>query len=176
MIKIHNSKFIIQNSKKGFTMVELLLYMGIFSILLVVLMQLFGSILDVHLESQATSSVSQDGNYIFSRLSYDVRQATAIASPSLGASGSTLQITGGSANYTYSLSGNNLMLTNNTTGTTDQLNSTNTTISSVTFKTLGNGAVGNKSTVQVIMTVKSKTLRKGGVNQTKTFQTTIGVR
>jgi prepilin-type N-terminal cleavage/methylation domain-containing protein len=155
------------NSHKGFTMVELLLYMGIFSILLVVLMQLFTSILDVHLESQATSSVDQDGNYILARLTYDIHNASAITSPALGVSSSTLQLTGGP---TYSLNTGKLLLNN-----ADPLNSINTTIPSITFKTLGNGGAGNKSTVQIIMTVQSKTIRRGGVNQ-KIFQTTIGVR
>ena len=47
--------------QKGFSLVELLLYMGLFSILLASLMQLFGAIIAVRLESEATSAVLQDG-------------------------------------------------------------------------------------------------------------------
>src|SRR5260221_6706185 len=101
----------------GFTMVELLLYMGIFSILLVVLIQLFTSILSLHLEPQATSSVDQDGAAILSRLSYDIHKSASISSPTIGSqcnwpTTSTCKLV--VSNATYQLDGNgNLLLTAN---------------------------------------------------------------
>lgn len=176
---IHNSKFIIQKSEseKGFTLVELLLYMGIFSILLVVLLQIFTSILSVHAESQATSSVNQDGSYIMARLSSDIRRASAVVIPTLGASSNSLHITGNAIDETYALNGGNLLLTDNSTSTTDQLNSVDTT-ANINFTTLGNGSIvpNSKSTVRIVLTVTSKVVRVGSGLQTETFETTVGTR
>src|SRR5438094_795700 len=88
--------------EQGFTLIEFLMYIGIFSILLVALFQLFTTILDIQSESQATSSVDEDGKFILSRLSYDIQRTNAIVTPaSVGQQGSTLQLTIGGASYTY---------------------------------------------------------------------------
>ncbi|MBI2040458.1 prepilin-type N-terminal cleavage/methylation domain-containing protein [Candidatus Microgenomates bacterium] len=159
---------------KGFTLIELLLYMGLFSVLLIPLMQLFGSTIAVRLESEATSAVSQDGGYILTRLTNDIHDDSAIITPPLGSSGTSLHIIGDN-NYTYELDGdNNLTLTDNGTGEKNALNSANTTVSNLNFKTLGNA--GGKNTVRVNLVVKSKVIRQGGINQTKSFTTTIGTR
>lgn len=160
--------------QRGFTLIELLLYMGIFSILLGVLMQLFFSILTTSSKSQTTSTVVQDGRFILNRLTYDLHNTSTIVTPSLGGQGSTLQLTRqDGTSGTYSLSGNNLQLVNNTTGTTDQLNSFASTISNLTFTRLGvNGA---EQTITVSFTATSS----GSVNNvydTQTFSTSIGIR
>src|SRR5579859_4809889 len=76
-------------NQKGVTLIELIIYMGIFSTLLMVLVQLFGSIVNVSLESQSNSSVSQDSRFILSRMSYDIRLAdpTSFTQPSGAAFG-----------------------------------------------------------------------------------------
>lgn len=183
---IKNLKLKFKNSQKGFTIVELLLYMGIFSILLVVLMQLFTSILDVSLESKATSSVEQDGSYILSRLSYDIHNGTALTVSAVPPTAVTtctwptstacqLQITGTPTNtYTVNNSGNLLI------NTTDQLNSSSTKVTQIVYTKLVNTASADnlnpKPSVRIAVTIQSKTIRRGGILQTKIFQTTIGVR
>lgn len=167
------SLIIPRRSVAGFTMVELLVYMGIFSILLLVLMQLFGAILATHAESQATSGLSQDGNYILSRLSYDIRNATAtsisVTSPT------QLQMTVNGVATTVSLSGNTLSEV--VGGTSYALNSVNTNVGSVAFIKLGNATAGSKPTVQILLTLKSTTLRPGSTTtQSETFETTTGTR
>jgi prepilin-type N-terminal cleavage/methylation domain-containing protein len=67
--------------KKGFTLVEMLIYMGLLTIFLAVIGNIFFSIIDLQLESQATSSVSESGRYLLSRISYDVRRAQSITTP-----------------------------------------------------------------------------------------------
>ncbi len=158
--------------KKGLSIVELIIYMGLLSILLVVLTDVFVSIIDVRKESEAVSAVEQDGNYILARLFYDVSRASSISTPaSLGASTSSLLITIGGVNYTYSLNGSNLQLVNN--NGTDVLNSINTTVSSPTFLRIGNS--GGKNTIQISFTVSSVTQRNHGP-ETKTYQTSVGLR
>jgi type II secretory pathway component PulJ len=167
-------------NQPGFTVVELLLYMGIFSILLVVLMQIFTSILSAHAESQATSQVQQDGSYILARLTNDIHKASTVVAPTLGTTGQTMRITGSGIDETFSQNGTDLKLTNNTSSNFEYLNSANTNVT-VSFQTLGNvlsptPAVTPKYSVQIQVTVTSKIIQPGGIQQSKTFQTTIQTR
>jgi len=172
------NKYFCLKKEQGFTLVEILLYMGIFSILLVVLLQLFSAILSAHAESQATSSVDQDGNFILSRLTYDIHNASSITSPSIGAycnwpTTPTCQLVLNNGIYGITSLGN-LTLTAN--GKTDFLNSLNTKIVSITFSTFGNAALGSKPSVKIQFNLQSKIIRDAGVLQTETFQTTITTR
>ena len=160
--------------QKGFTLIELLIYMGIFSILIVAMFQLLTAIFDVQLESQSTASVSQDGRFILNRLTYDIKNATTITNPSRGGQGQSLALSDGTTTYTYNLSNNNLTLTNSTTGTTDQLNSVNTTVSSLNFLRLSDTS-GENNTVTVSFTLNSKVIRRSGIN-TESFKITVGTR
>ena len=158
---------------KGYSLIELVLYIGILAILLAVLTSIFTSIVDVQLESSATSSVNQDGRYLLSKLLYDVKSSSSIVIPATpGTQSSTLQLTINSINYTYSLNGSsNLQVVNNTTNEVNVLNSYDTTISGLTFTRIGNG--GSNDTVRVSYTVKSRTTQRSG-QETKTFTTTLG--
>lgn len=163
------------NSQKGFTIIELLLYMGIFTILLTVTLQMFGSIFDIQLESQATSSVEVDGKFILSRFSYDLSRAQSISVPlSPGNSDPTLSIIISGQTFTYSLNSGNLLLQNGGTGTIDQLNSVETSVSDVSFLRLVGGS-GGKDVIQMSFTLTSQVAQRSGKEVT-TFQTTAGVR
>lgn len=164
---------IIKN-KKGFTLVELLLYLGIFSILLTVTLQMFGSVFEFQLESQAKSSVDVDGKFIMNRFNYDISRASSIAIPAtLGASGSALTIVVNSQSLTYSLSNGDINLSNASTGTTDQLNSTETTASNISFTRLE--GIGGKDLIQMLFTLTSEVTQRKG-KEVRSFQTTGGLR
>lgn len=160
--------------KKGFTLIELVIYIGILSILLGALSAIFTSIVDVQLESTATSSVNQDGRYLLSKLLYDVKSSSATVVPANpGTPSSTMQLTINSVNYTYSLNGNNnLQVVNNSTNETNVLNSYDTSLSGLTFTRIGNG--GSSDTLRVSFTVTGRTIERAGQVETKTFQTTLG--
>jgi type II secretory pathway pseudopilin PulG len=159
----------------GLTLVELLIYMGLLMILVGILATVFGSIIDVQLESKATSSVDQDGRYIISRLIYDFQSASsstsAILSPLAGQQSSTLQMKINSINYTYSSSSGNLTLTNS--NGTDNLNSSETSISNVSFQRIGTGTTND--TIKVNFTLTSKTQRVSGP-ETQSYQTTLAIQ
>lgn len=158
--------------KNGFTLIELVLFMGIVTILLVVLTQIFGSVLDVQKESAAFSSVQQDGTVILNRLMYDITRADSVITPSsLGQKTTNLQFSAGGINYTYAILNGNLVLTDNIG--TDQLNSYDSTVSNVSFLRLGN--VGGKNTIQIAFTLTSRVQQAKGV-EVRNFQTTIGLR
>jgi type II secretory pathway pseudopilin PulG len=163
----------INKHSRGFTITELLIYMGIFTILLVVLTEIFVTTLNVQLESEATSSVDQDSRFILSRLMYDIQRASRIDVPaSLGSlPGDTLSLIIGGDTYTYALNNTDLELDRN--GTANKLNSFDTTISNVVFQRLGNP--GGVNSIKVGFTVSSKVQRASGP-EIKNVQTMIGLR
>jgi len=162
-------------SQKGLSIVELLLYMGILSILLSVLTSIFVSALDVQSESNAVSSVEQDGNYILARLSYDVRRAESISIPASGGLPPTdnfgIAIEGESYAYTVDINGN-LLLTNNLG--TNTLNNYGSSVSSFAVERFGNPG-GVEDTLKISFTITGRTIRVSGV-EAKDFETTLALR
>lgn len=161
-------------SQKGVTVVELLLYMGILAVLLTILTSIFVSALDVQSESQATSSVEQDGNYILARLAYDIHKAQSINIPSSnGETSSNFQIVVDGVNYIYSIdANNNLTLTNNLG--TSSLSNYGTSISAFSVLRLGNaGRV--EDTLRITFTITGRTKRISGY-ETKNFETNLSLR
>lgn len=99
-------------NQPGFTLVELLIYIGLLLIFLTIVTRIFTAITDVQLESTAAGVVEEDSRYIYVRLSYDIGRGVPTTS--------------------YSINGGNLMVAG------EQLNSVGTTISDVSFQPLGN--------------------------------------
>jgi Tfp pilus assembly protein PilW len=174
---IKNLKFKIKNCNGGFTLIEILIFMGIFSILIVALFEMFIAIFDVQLESQSVSSVVADGRYITNKLTADINNATgsAIISPAIGSTGSSLVIFDGTTTFTYATSSGKLNLTNSTLGSTDQLNSTNSAVTQVSFFRLADTKSKNINTITVTFTLNSVTKKRSGA-VTQTFVFTAGTR
>lgn len=162
----------IGRQKRGFTIVELLVYMGLMSIFLVVLLGIFTASLNAKLASESTSGVSQDSRYILSKLSYDINNADSIVLPGLGETSASLQMVTSGSTSTYAISGGNLVKTEN--GVSMNLNGIDTQLSSISFKNIGNPE--GKPTIQVVYTLGSKIIVQGGQTQTQTINTTIGTR
>ena len=146
--------------QRGFTIVELLLYMGLLTILMTILTRLFTATIDVQLSSEATGGVEEDSRYIYSRLAYDLSRADSIVTPAIpGASSDSLTIVIGSKTYTYRVSGTNLILANDTGE--GALNSYMTGISNVTFTSLGSDT--GKKSIQVKYTITSTIQSSSGL-------------
>jgi hypothetical protein len=156
----------------GFTIVELILYAGILTMFLYVLTNIFTSVLDMQLESETQSAVIQDSRYILSRFGYDIGRASAIVTPAaLGDQTSTLVLTIGGTNYTYSVVNGNLILADaNNSGS---VNSFGTMVSGVSFRRYGN--LNGKNGVRIAFTLTSTTERISGP-ETRDYQATIGLR
>jgi hypothetical protein len=163
--------------QEGVTVVELLLYMGILTVLLTMLTNIFVSALDVQSESNATSSVEQDGNYILARLAYDIHRAVIIASPATnGQSADNFQLDIGGVYYRYSIDAdNNLILTDITNNLGPyNLNSFGSGVSSFSVLRLGN-AGGVEDSLKINFTITSRTKRVSGF-ETRDYQTNISLR
>lgn len=166
-------KSLFKKKNRGFTLVEFLIYIGIFSIFLLVTLEMFSSIFGIQLESESTSSVGVDGKYIIQRFTYDVNKASSISVPNTyGTPSEILTLVIGGQNFIYSFSSGNLILENETMGTSDQLNSSDSKVSDVSFTKLDGGG---KDVVQITFTLTSE-IKKTGGKEVQSFQTSAGLR
>ncbi len=158
---------------KGITLIEIILYVALLSIFMLVLLDIFMGGLNLQFESEGTSAVQTDGQFIMARLMYDLKNADSVTTPSsLGSSSGTLVFVSSGITYTYSLSGGVLSLSRS--GETLAVNSLETSISSMDFTRFGNS--GGKPTIKVNFTIDSNTLKQGQKSETRTYQTTFGLR
>lgn len=148
---------------KGFSIIELLVYCGLLTVLLTVLTTVFMSLINLQLETESSSGLAQNSRYLLSRLTYDFRRASSITSPSLGGTSGSLNITIGGVSYQYTAQDGNLVIIPG-----GQLNSFQTKISGLSFTNLGD-------TIQVTFTMQSVISQLKG-QETRDFSTTIGLR
>lgn len=138
-----------KKNNSGFTIVELLMFMGLITILLGLLTSIFLTAIDVQLSSQATSSVEQDGQYLLTRLTYDIHRAASVVSPALGETADSLALTVDGDTYTYALAGGRLQLTS--AAGTHALTNIDTSLSGLQFTRVGSAS--GKHTLQIQFTV-----------------------
>lgn len=144
------------------------------SIFIVLLTQLFNSVLDLQLESESTSNVEQEGRYILARFMYDINRADSLVFPTtLGTNSQILQLQIAGVTYAYTLDAVNKNLTINNNNGLDVLNNANTSISNLNFIRIGSG--GPRDTIKVSFTVTSKISQAKGF-EVKNYVTTIGLR
>lgn len=156
--------------QSGFTLVELLIYMGLFSIMIFLISDVLFAALDVQLSSRSTSSADQDSRYIFNKLSYDIHGADDVTLPMETSSpSSVLRLQRNGQEYTYELNNANLVV--RSASQTNQMNSFDTDVSDLSFVRVG----GEKGTILVTFTVTSKTADKNGPDSV-TNTTAIGQR
>ena len=171
-----HSKLQTKNNKlqteRGFTLVELIIYMGLLTMMTLIFTDIFMSIIDNQLSSKNASSVADDGRYIYSRFIYDVRRAQSITAPtSFGSSSANMTLVINGQNYTYALSNNNLIITDPTG--TQSLNGEGTSLSSLLFTKVGTSSAN--STVRINFRIKGLVINRGILDQ-EDFQTTAGLR
>lgn len=152
--------------QSGFTLLEMLIYMGLSAIFLVSLSQVFVMIANVRLGAQALSMVQQDGQYLLSRLNYDISNSQTISTPAIGQTSNTLVTN----SFTYSLNNGDLEITDSSG--TEALNSSESKISNLQFLHLGTPP---KDTIQVSFTLTSVAKSLSG-EEVKNFKTTLGIK
>lgn len=155
--------------KSGFTLVELLMVMGILGILMTVLFQVFNSILAMKLRSEATTSVAQDSRYLISRLTYDISRASDITS----GTGGTLSLIIDGTTYFYALENTTLMLS--IAGAPAQaLTGVQTKIASLQFTRFGD--VAGKKIVEITLRLAPVTILREGATGERLLTTTVATR
>lgn len=176
---LNNMNRPIRNNNKGFTLIELTIYSGLLGILLVILSEFFVTIMNLQLKLTSTSTIEQDGQYILARSTYDVRRASTIQSPLVGATGASFTMTvnedGTDKTYQYDVQNENLTLTIDTQST--QLNSDKLVVSDFSVSRIGNSGsiAGAKDSLQLLFSLAPKATPSGG-SSTEQFGTTISLR
>lgn len=155
--------------KSGFTLVEMLIVMGILGILLAILSQVFGAILSLRLKSEAKSALAQDSRYLLTRLAYDVGRAEdlAVTSPT------SLDLVINSVTYTYALQDGSLLLTVGG-DPAETLNSRGTRVTSLALTALS--PLGNLDSLRLDFTLEATTSQPGITSQSRRLITTLGTR
>lgn len=162
-----------KKTKSGFTLVELLMVMGIMGILMGILFQVFGSILSMKLRSEATTSVAQDSRFAISRLTYDISRASDIILPLPGSSGSILSLQIQGLNYVYELDGDSITLAVDG-GASAKITGIGSSISALEFTRFID--LGTKKIVQINATFLPSTILEGGAVVGRQLITTVATR
>lgn len=130
-------------NSKGYTLIELLLYIGIISILLGSTTLFFGAIIEARVKNQSISEVEQQGELAMDHIAQAIRNATSITSPAAGASAGSLILAMPTASInptTFGMSGGTSVLGYNVDGTnTDSSNSNS--MNAVKFTATTSGTV-----------------------------------
>lgn len=157
--------------KSGFTLIELILYMGIFSILLFVLTDIFISSLKIKTSAESTAVINQDGRFIFSKLANDINNSNSISAPALGATASTIDLILYGIPETIRFNNGNIELV--TGGNTYVLNSIDSQITNLAFTRLGNA--NGKNTIRINLTLQSKQIVNNN-HEVISLETTAALR
>ncbi len=158
--------------KSGFTLLELLIAMGLMIVFLLVLTEIIVTLVNGQLETFSTSTVSQEAKFLLARISYDLRRADAVTQPvNLGDVGNTLQLTISGQPVGLGLVNGNIEYTDASGMTV--LNRTNTRLTQLTFQKIGNPT--GAPTVQIKLTVESK-IEEHGTFESNYLQTTVGLK
>lgn len=152
--------------KRAFTLIELLIYMGVIGTLLTLLGTILVSTLNLQLESQATSVVEADGRFLLARLGYDLHRADSLISPAAaGETTSSLTISAAGQTSTYSVTAGSLLLTTPTSSL--PLNSFATQVDSFSLTRLANP--NGLPTVQARFILSQ-------LDERRDYQITVGLR
>lgn len=158
--------------QQGFTLVELLIYIGLLMVMLLIFTEILTTIIENQIRSTNTSNVADDGRYIYSRLIYDVGRAEGIIDPSFFGSTSAkleLQIDGNISTYSAS---NGILELVDSNGT-HSLNGYGTKITNLLFTKVGSSNA--HETVRLNFTIEGN-VEKEGIIDIQNFQTTVGLR
>lgn len=165
-------------SQKGTSLIELILYFSLLGIVLIIATDIMLRTSEFSLEASRKNDLQDDGRFIMSRFSYDIRRADGIATPTnIGDVSPTLILTTGSQTLTYSLVGTNLDLQEETGPPVNirnaNINSILTKVNSISFERLGN--INGKHTIKISFVLEGSQGQKGGPEQ-KTFATVVSQR
>ncbi len=160
-------KLIRLQNKKGFTLLEMVFYVALFSVISLILVQAIITMVASFRETQITADINQT-NQVLERVSREVRQAISINTISAtNLKLNTTDSSGNAATITFTISGTNLELRQNDV-LIGNLNSTNLKVTALTFTQI---TTTNSSAVKIEMTVTSN--RYGSVRTANFYDTLV---
>lgn len=162
-----------RNNKRGFTLIEILVYFALLSIILLIIVDLFLRISEASLESTAKSRVEAEGEYVLNKLTYDIRRADGINQPPTpGDSRSFLALVIDGDIYIYFTSGSTILI-GRWPSEIYSLTGNSVSASPLTFTRIQNP--GGEPTVRISFNLESTDTTKQGV-KSKDFETVVSLR
>lgn len=163
--------------QKGYTLIELLMYISIVSVLLVSVALFYGQSLDARVKGQSIIEVEQQGQLAMQHITTAIRNATSITLPAAAGTGSQLTLvvpTGALSPTVFNLSGTTLQITEGAASAVPLTNS-KVQVTSLTFRNLTRS--GTPGVVQVSITIsRVNTANRNEYDYQKTFVTSAALR
>ncbi|MEK7607278.1 MAG: hypothetical protein AAB444_03735 [Patescibacteria group bacterium] len=141
------------DGRQGFTLVELLLYVGLSSLLLLTMTLFLSTLLESRVKNQTVAEVEQQGAAALHMMAQIIRNAESITSPIQGNNASSLTlnvITGANDPTVFDLSSDALRITEGA-GSPMVLTNSRVTVSGLTFQNLSH--TGTPGAVRVNFTL-----------------------
>ena len=158
-----------QARQQGFTLVELLVYFGLFSILLVVINSLFITSLEQQTQDLARSALQQESEYILSKLKYDIYNADDVTFPAnAGDQSQSLTLVKNGTTSTYAL--DNERLTKTSGVETWFLTSSRVDVSALQFQNQSGSDLSQTIGITVVINSDQEDARSSA---TRTISTTV---
>ena len=149
-----SAPFAYKSSSPGFTLLEVLLYLGLFAI---VIGGLLTSTMMIFLGNDRTQTkimVQEEMDFLLAKINATAIGAASISQPASGAEGSTLVVTKSGTPITFTLNAGSIQMQKGV-GTPLTLNNSNITVSSLVFKHEGTGS--NPESATVVFTLAAMT-------------------
>lgn len=165
-------------TSRGFTMIELLLYAALASVILGSISGMYSPFSSARIKQQTISEVEQQGTQVLQMITQTIRNAKTITTPSIGASGASLVLAdyvSGSNPTTFDLSSGVLRICQGASCTPVPLTSSNVTVSALSFNNLSYATTPGIITIQFVITYTNPSGRNEYA-YTKTFYATASKR
>ncbi|MBP6888840.1 MAG: prepilin-type N-terminal cleavage/methylation domain-containing protein [Candidatus Pacebacteria bacterium] len=156
---------------KGFTLIEMILYVAICSMLLLSLSTMFSFLLGSRVKSQAITEVNQQGFFVMHLLTSSIRNAKSVDTPAMSATSPTLSITTQSPLLSPTVIGTSNQVIVLTEGAATALPITNSriSVSSLLFENISSSSSTDRVVrISYTLTYKSASLRQE-YSYSKTF-------
>lgn len=154
MISTKNKRLITHNRKRGLSLLELLIVLGILSVISVMLVTAFSSITRGRGAVETRTTVNGELRFAFQKIEQDIRGASSLTTPAApaGTSGSTLVLVVGGSNVTYDVSLGRLRRT--VGATAEYITASSTLVGAPTFTRLENyNSILNATTTSITVSI-----------------------
>lgn len=150
-------------SRNGFSLIELLIYISIFSVISAVFIGVLSHATLGWTRSKVESEVQQNLRFAMEDIARTAQQATAVSSPSVGSSASALTAVVGGQNIQYSLSGTVLQKQTDA-NPVENITTDAVKVTYLNFKTLQNTSLSNAG-IQATSTQFAMTVEYNSTNE-----------
>jgi len=164
--------------QKGYTLIELLLYVSLVGVLLTGASTFFGVMAEARVKNQSVAEVNQQGMLAMERITQVIRGASSITSPAAGSSATSLTLvvpTGSLSPTVIDLASSTTLQIKEGTAAAVPLHNSKVQITSINLRNVTIG--GTPGAVQVSFTMaRVNATGRNDLSYQKTFTTTAALR